>query len=681
MKNPFKHFRISLRLLCISAAFSLPIGVLLFLMIQGVNENIHFARWETYGNEYQRPLMKLLYDLPQHQLAAGNAARQTELSGRIDAAFAGLADVQARRGVQLGFTREELAKRKRDHVQLAIVKKEWDELKAQASQLSADANLEKHTHLVADVRLMITHAGDLSNLILDPDLDSYYLMDATLCALPQMQDRLAVTLALGADVLSRTNTTPAERIQLSVAAALLEESDLGRTRSSMDTALNEDANFHGVSPTLEKNLKPELARFGAAAETFIALTRQLTTGERPTAEAYLAAGHVARAHTQSLWTAGAAELDGLLNARIAEFQNQRLTQIGSTGLALVLSLALVFFITRSITGPLRSLRLVLDANASQVRHAVTELAEHSNSLSAGASETAASLEETSASLEEMASMTKRTANNAQTAKDLGNQTRAAAEAGAANMQAMARAMDEIKSSSDNIAKIVKTIDEIAFQTNLLALNAAVEAARAGEAGLGFAVVADEVRALAQRSAQSARETTAKIEDSIQKSNRGVEYSAKVSQGLEDIVGKARQMDELIAEIAVATNEQNQGIIQINSAVGQMDEVTQRAAASSSEMAAAAETLRTQSAALKSAVGDLNELVEGQGAGPSVEDRATLSASETQPASTVRKNPARAPRRSVAASARAAAAARIPFPEETTAAARNQTATPTGFTDF
>ena len=158
MKNPLNHVRISLRLLCISAAFSLPIGVLLFLMVKGVNENIHFARWETYGDEYQRPLMALLDELPQHQLAAGNATRQAELQGRINAAFADLASVQARLGVQLGFTAEELAKRKRDHVQLVTVKKEWDELKARASQLSADSNREKHTHLVADVRLMIAHS-------------------------------------------------------------------------------------------------------------------------------------------------------------------------------------------------------------------------------------------------------------------------------------------------------------------------------------------------------------------------------------------------------------------------------------------------------------------------------------------------------------------------------------------
>ena len=156
----------------------------------------------------------------------------------------------------------------------------------------------------------------------------------------------------------------------------------------------------------------------------------------------------------------------------------------------------------------------LSAAAGQVSSA-------SQSLAEGASEQAASLEETSSSLEEMSSMTKRNAENAQKANELAKQARAAADTGVGDMQAMNAAMDAIKASSDDIAKIIKTIDEIAFQTNILALNAAVEAARAGEAGMGFAVVADEVRNLAQRSAQAAKETAAKIEGAVSKTAQGV----------------------------------------------------------------------------------------------------------------------------------------------------------------
>jgi methyl-accepting chemotaxis protein len=183
-----------------------------------------------------------------------------------------------------------------------------------------------------------------------------------------------------------------------------------------------------------------------------------------------------------------------------------------------------------------------------------------------------------------------------------------ADKGVADMQEMDTAMAAIKASSDDIAKIIKTIDEIAFQTNILALNAAVEAARAGEAGMGFAVVADEVRNLAQRSAQAAKETAAKIEGAIIKSAQGVELSAKVSTALNDIVSKAREVDELAAEVAGASREQTQGITQINVAMGQMDKITQSNAASAEESAAAAQELNAQALGMKKSVGELLNLV-------------------------------------------------------------------------
>ena len=207
-------------------------------------------------------------------------------------------------------------------------------------------------------------------------------------------------------------------------------------------------------------------------------------------------------------------------------------------------------------------------------------------------------------------MTRRNAEHADNAKKLAAQTRSAADTGFNDMRDMSQAMAGIKSSSDNIGKIIKTIDEIAFQTNILALNAAVEAARAGEAGMGFAVVADEVRNLAQRSAQAARETADKIQDSITRSQHGVEISAKVAASLREMVEKARTVDELLGQIAAASVEQSQGITQVNAAVNQLDQVTQTNAGSAEENAGAAEQLNTQAAALQSAVGALAELVGG-----------------------------------------------------------------------
>ena len=178
--------------------------------------------------------------------------------------------------------------------------------------------------------------------------------------------------------------------------------------------------------------------------------------------------------------------------------------------------------------------VLIALNAAKVRHSLDALAQtlgevshalisssatiaaSSQTLAEGSSNQAASIEETGSSLEEMASVIRRNSENAQKANELSRSARSSAEKGASDMNAMSAAMHDIKHSSDDIAKIIRTIDEIAFQTNILALNAAVEAARASEAGMGFAVVADEVRNLAQRSAQAAKETAAKIEATLKR---------------------------------------------------------------------------------------------------------------------------------------------------------------------
>jgi methyl-accepting chemotaxis protein len=236
----------------------------------------------------------------------------------------------------------------------------------------------------------------------------------------------------------------------------------------------------------------------------------------------------------------------------------------------------------------------------------------SQTLAEGASEQAASLEETSSSMEQMSSMTSRNSENALQANEIAKQTRASADKGAADMAAMSSAMEAIKGSSDDIAKIIKTIDEIAFQTNILALNAAVEAARAGEAGMGFAVVADEVRNLAQRSAQAAKETASKIEGAITRSGQGVEISNKVAATLHEIVTKVRRMDELVADVAAASREQTEGISQINSAIGEMDKVTQGNSASAEKSAAGATELNAQAEKMKDAVNKLLRMIGGSG---------------------------------------------------------------------
>jgi methyl-accepting chemotaxis protein len=290
----------------------------------------------------------------------------------------------------------------------------------------------------------------------------------------------------------------------------------------------------------------------------------------------------------------------------------RLLLIGLS-IAAVLGAAIAIVITRSITKPITAVTTALSLGSEQTASAAGQVSSTSQSLAEGSSEQAASIEETSSSLQELSSMTQRNTVSAQKVNDLAKQARSAADVGVADMRQMSSAMDAIRASGDEIAKIIKTIDEIAFQTNILALNAAVEAARAGEAGMGFAVVADEVRSLAQRSAEASKETASKIAGSITKTQLGVDLSTKVAKALDEIAARAREVDELASEVSSASVQQTAGIEQISQAVGEMDKVTQSNAAGAEECASAAEELSAQAAELNGAVDQLKRMVNGNSA--------------------------------------------------------------------
>ncbi len=243
----------------------------------------------------------------------------------------------------------------------------------------------------------------------------------------------------------------------------------------------------------------------------------------------------------------------------------------------------------------------VSVGSEQVASASEQISSGSQELAQGASEQASSLEEISSSLQEMSSMTQQNTGNAKEAKGLSDEARSTAAQGVDSMRRLSEAIDKIKASSDETAKIVKTIDEIAFQTNLLALNAAVEAARAGDAGKGFAVVAEEVRNLAMRSAEAAKDTADLIDGSVRNAEEGVSINSEVMKNLEEINQQVMKVSEVMAEIAAASDQQSQGIEQVNVAVSQMDQITQQNAANSEESASASEELAGQAQEMQSMV--------------------------------------------------------------------------------
>ncbi len=263
---------------------------------------------------------------------------------------------------------------------------------------------------------------------------------------------------------------------------------------------------------------------------------------------------------------------------------------------------------KQIVAKLLQISKTIAETTSELHTASRQVAMSSDMLASGSGQQSAALSETSASLDAMATTTKLNSDFSQKAQALAQTTRVSADHGLEDMRAMMAAMAKIKSSNDDIAKIMCTINEIAFQTNLLALNAAVEAARAGEAGLGFSVVADEVRLLAQRSALAAQDTASRIDGAIAHTAEGVTLSQRVDAVFVEIVTKAREMDELATEAANASTEQSAGITQINISVTEMGGITQNNAACAEENAAVGYELNDQIAIMKVSVAELMQMV-------------------------------------------------------------------------
>jgi methyl-accepting chemotaxis protein len=296
----------------------------------------------------------------------------------------------------------------------------------------------------------------------------------------------------------------------------------------------------------------------------------------------------------------------------AETSGSRAKFISMSGMIVGFGIALLLgiFLSLSITRPLNRVIAGLGEGSEQVAAAAIQVSSASQSLAQGSSQQAAALEETTSSLEEMNSMTRGNADNAKQADSLMGETTRVVQAANQSMNDLTSSMKEVSAASEATAKIIKTIDEIAFQTNLLALNAAVEAARAGEAGAGFAVVADEVRNLAMRAAEAAKNTANLIEGTVNRVKQGSDLVDKTATAFNQVAESTTKVKELVGEIAAASTEQAQGVDQINKAVTEMNGVTQQVAANAEESASSSEELNAQAEQMKGYVAELAAIVGG-----------------------------------------------------------------------
>lgn len=603
----------------IIALFTLPLAGLVFFTIQiGVNKDIDFAAKEIVGDDFQRPLESLLQHVSEHQLlaqrllsgdksisAADVSAAGTKVNQEIDNVSA----ADAKYGVELQFTPQGLTERHREKANIGQVRQDWQSISGAQEKLSVADSNSKHDDLTGLILTMIVHAGDKSNLILDPDLDSYYLMDMTLNRLPTTQDRMRKFLLAGAEIASRPALTPADIRQLDTFIAMAQETDRDNIVNDMNTSLEEDKNFSGISPSLQSNLRPKVEAYVSSLNAFITLLQKATEKGSVDQKTFLQSGEQVQRDSFQLFDTAVKELDTLLTMRIADKREARLVAILKALAALILVGAFSFFMIRrlaraieGVSGELHELssgeadltrrisilgsdelrRLSASFNTlmdkllgfiRQIQKSGTQVSSSSNQIAASTKQLEAAVTEQAASTNEVVATSREISATSQslvqTMSDVGKvaqETAALASSAQGDLDGMEATMRQlttatgsistklaaINDKTNNISKIVITITKVADQTNLLSLNASIEAEKAGEHGLGFAVVAREIRRLADQTAVATLDIERMVKEMQSAVTIGVmemdKFTRDVGQGVEEISQIGGQLTKMMERV-------------------------------------------------------------------------------------------------------------------------------------
>ncbi len=401
---------VSTKIFLIVAIFSLPIGVLAYLLAANYTPQIASAQLELTGNSLQKPLMRVLYGLAASKnvlqgCETGNCATELRTLGDLvnsNLETASALNVQV--AADLNTSVDSLAKRNHKDLAFENLDVEWRTLTASAPKLSTPAERAELTagydRLFNQVKQLVSYTGDSSSLILDPDLDSYYLVDVTLLAMPEAISQIANSAVIGNKVVTGTGSA-VDQAMLSNESALLEES-LNRIAASNSTTFDADAANHGVSPTLQPKLGAALQTYRSALTNYLSTLKSVAvTPSQTTAAALASQAAVAQKASLDYWETGAYELDALLNMRIADFQANRIQALGFSALAVVLATIVAFMIGRSITIPLQELVRNLAPGATLLGVSVERIADASHSQTPSQEEAQIICEELNAHAENM----------------------------------------------------------------------------------------------------------------------------------------------------------------------------------------------------------------------------------------------------------------------------------------
>ena len=614
----FRRLNFTAKALWISVMFLIPLVIMMFNIWSDSNDQVAIARAELQGVAYSQPLHDLVHVAQGRRAAAmENASDVSAWQTKVGEAFAKVVEQNKTLGKELQ-TAEAFAKMEKAHQALMQTPAAAD----------AMATFNTHSEFIESVLAIGRTVADTSQLALDPELDTFHLMNYAVLFGPRQTENVSKLTAMGKLVLKAGSKTSEQSNTLAQSAGLLAfideivESDYLKA-VAVEGIANPDAKYG-----MDTNDKL-YDEFGKAVATMV-LGDKVEGDAAQLEQKGLASANAEYALNTKLMD----RLRERLQMRIDSFHEAFYKKLGVAVffVALAFYMLLAFYKVmmgglREVTGHLEqitmgnlitaptpwgkdeaahlmitlrdmeaSLRVIvrntLDG-AGNVNTASEEIASASQDLSRRTEASAAALEETAATMTQISETVKRTSDTVAGAADIVRANAAAAERGGKVIGQVVDTMQGINTSSAKIADIIGVIDGIAFQTNILALNAAVEAARAGEQGRGFAVVATEVRSLAGRSADAAKEIKQLINASMEQVEKGTQVVGEAGATIREIVGNAARIDTLMTEIANATREQSLGVAQVGSAVHQLDENTQQNAALVEETAAAATSLSEQ----------------------------------------------------------------------------------------